>query len=171
MKFFESMGLIRAAEKERGKYYPTEEAVNFSKAKVWNEEEAKHILRELVVNSWFWQSAKQLLNVRNGKCSKDDLIRKLGVDSEASENYLPSLNILIEYLKYVELVKEENGTILYGKFGQEVTTPMEIKVSRDKDIILIELSDGLFAVDIKELESFVKEKGKKLDKEVYRLKR
>jgi hypothetical protein len=170
MKFFESIGLIRAVEKGAGKYYPTEEAVKFSKALVWNEEEAKNILRELVINSWFWQSVKQLLNVRNGKCSKDDLIRKLGVDSGASEKHLPSLNILIEYLKYVELIKEENGTILHGKFGQEVT-PIEIKVPRDKDMVVIELSDGLFAVDIKELESFVREKGKKLDKEVYRLKR
>jgi predicted transcriptional regulator len=31
MKFFESIGLIRTAEKEKGKYYPTEEAVKFSK--------------------------------------------------------------------------------------------------------------------------------------------
>jgi hypothetical protein len=170
IKFFESIGLIRVAEKERGKYYPTEETIRFLKAKVWKEEEAKNILRQLVVNSWFWQNTKQLLNVRNGKCSKDELIRKLGIDSGASEKHLSSLNILIEYLKYVELIKEENGTILYGKFGQEAT-PTEIKVPKDKDMVVIELSDGLFAIDIKELESFVREKGRKLDKEVYRLKR
>jgi hypothetical protein len=171
VKFFESIGLIRAAEKERGKYYPSEEAIKLSKAKVWNAEEAENILRQLIMNSWFWQSTKQLLNVRNGKCSKDDLIRKLGVDSGANKKHLSSLNILIEYLKYVELIKEENGTIQYGKFGQEATTPLEIKVPRDKDMIVIKLSDGLFAVDIKELESFVREKGRKLDEEVYKLKR
>jgi hypothetical protein len=170
MKFFESIGLIRAAEKERGKYYPTEEMVRFSKAIVWSEEEAKNVLRKLLVNSWFWQSTKQLLNVKSGECPKDDLIRKLGFDSGANKKHLSSLNILVEYLRYVELINEENGTILYGKFGQEAA-PMQIKVPIDKDMVVIELSDGLFVVDIKELESFVREKGRKIDKEIYKLKR
>jgi hypothetical protein len=38
-------------------------------------------------------------------------------------------------------------------------------------MVVIELSDGLFVVDIKELESFVREKGRKIDKEIYKLKR
>jgi hypothetical protein len=168
-KFFESIGLIKASEKVKRKYYPTQEAIEFSKAKVWDEEKAKAILRELIKNSWFWKSAKQLLNVRNGKCSKDELIKKLGIDSGADKKHYPSLNVLIEYLMYVDLIGEKNGVISHGKFGREQPLIRKIEVPVNKDMVQIKLSDGLYAVDIKELESFMREKGKKLDEEVYRL--
>jgi len=169
-KFLEELGLIKEAERKPGKYSPTEKTVEFSKAKDWDEEQAKSILRKLVSSSWFWQSTKQLLDIR-GKIPKNDLISKFGVDSGADpKKHFPSLNILVEYLKYVELINEENGTITYGKFGLERIPAPEIKLPESKDTIQIALGDELFAVDIKEFEAFVREKGKKLDHKVYRIK-
>ena len=168
-KFLEDLGLIKEAENQPGKYIPTEPAINFSKTIEWDEEQAKNILRGLILKSWFWEATDQLLKVRN-KVSKDDLIKKLGVDAGADrERHYPSLNVIVEYLKYVGLVEEQNGTITYGKFRPSKAPTLKIVAPEKKDMIQIALGDELYAVNIEELKSFLREKGKKLDKDIYRI--
>ena len=168
-KFFQDLGLIREAEKQRGKYYPTKNAVDFSKIRDWDEDKAKNILRELILKSWFWESTRQLLEVRK-KVSEKELLGKLGIDSGADpKKHLPSLKVIVEYLKYVELICEEDGTITYGKFGLKEKPTQEISLPKDKDMIQIRIEEELFAVDVKELKDFVRKKGKKLNSHIYRL--
>lgn len=169
-KFFEDLGLIKEIEGKPGMYVPTEKAIEFSKVKDWNEEEANNILRGFILNSWFWESANQLLNIRR-TVDKGELINKLGFDSGADhQKHLPSLNVLVEYLKYVELIKEENGKVTYGKFGAEKAPSLQIKPAVGTEMVQIAFKDELFAIDIKELEIFLREKGKKIDRNVYRIK-
>lgn len=168
-KFFCDLGLIKEAEKQRGKYFPTKNAIDFAKIKDWDEDEAKSILRELILKSWFWESTRQLLEVRK-KVSEKELLGKLGIDSRADpEKHLPSLKVIVEYLKYVELIREEDGTITYGKFGLKEKPTQEINIPQDKDMIQIQIGEELFAVDIKELEDFIRKKGKKLNGHIHRL--
>jgi len=168
-KFLRDLGLINEAEKQPGKYYPTEKAIEFSKVRGWDEDKAKSILRELIIKCWFWESTKRLLKERK-KVSEGELLSRLGIDSGADpKKHLPSLKVLLDYLKYVELIREENGTITYGKFGLKQIPTQKIDLPQDKDMIQVRIREELFAVDIKELEDFVLKKGKKLNSHVYRL--
>jgi len=80
-KFFEDLGLIKESEKQRGKYNPTPEAIEFSKMRDWDQEQAKNILRKLILKTWFWESTKQLLIIRQ-KITKDDLVKNLDLTPE-----------------------------------------------------------------------------------------
>ena len=169
-KFFEDLGLIEKTEKGQGKYRPTEKAVEFSKAKDWDEEEAKRILRDIILESWFWQSTNELLSVKGGRVPKEKLINRLGLDSGADRKHTPALKVLLEYLKYVGLIDEEDGIITYGKAVLKQQSASKIEFPEGKDMIQVVIGDELFAIELKEFEMFVREKGRKLDKHIYRVK-
>jgi len=168
-KFLEDLGIINEVENKPGSYIPTPKAINLKNAQNWDEEETISIIRDLVSGSWFWQSARQLLSVHR-KVTKKDLINKLGFDSGADpKKHQPSLEILIKYLQYAGLISEENEEISLGKYGA-IEAQRKIKIPPDKDMIQISIGDDLYAIDIKEFEEFIQSRGKKLDRNVTKIK-
>jgi len=106
-KFFEDLGLIR--REKRGNYLPTELAIKLSHHyKLGEEEKVKLILREIVLNSWFWNSTKELLDFKDS-VTKQELVNKLCSDSGADPHKdALSLNRIIEYMAYSQLLEEED---------------------------------------------------------------
>ena len=76
----------------------------------------------------------------------------------------------MEYLKYVGLIDEEDGIITYGKAVLKQQSTSKIEVPEGKDMIQVIIGDELFAIELKEFEMFVHEKGRKPDKHIYRVK-
>jgi hypothetical protein len=115
-EFFEYVGLIREVEGQRGKYLPTEKAIKLYNALKWKkEEEVKLSLREMLSPLWFWNLTKQVLDVK-GSTTRDEIRTKLGYESDADpKKHKTSLNVLIDYLVYAGLIKEdEDGNLTCG---------------------------------------------------------
>ena len=110
-RFFENLGLIKGAKKNKGKYLPTETAVELYNALKWKKEaKAKSILHKVLVSSWFWSSTKQLLELK-GSATERELLEKLGYDVEADpDQHISALRVLIEYMDFAALIKRENDT-------------------------------------------------------------
>jgi len=112
-KFLESIGLIKVIKGKPGHYLPTEKLIDFQRSLEWGDEaKAKQILRDILKDTWFFNSVNSLLRMKN-KASLEVLVNKLGLDSGAKKGlHDNSLKILIGYLKYVELIREEEGEYL-----------------------------------------------------------
>lgn len=110
-KFLEELGLIAASE-SHGMYVPTKHAIDFIRYKKWGQEDkALEILKELVKASWFWQSAKQVLLMREEGANEREILNKLGADSKADpEKHIAPLRVLIRYLEYIGFIKRDEKT-------------------------------------------------------------
>lgn len=111
-KFLEELGLIASAGSQ-GMYVPTKYALDFQRYKKWGQEDkALDILRELIKSSWFWQSTKQLLLMREDGADEREILNKLGADSKADpeRGHIRSLKILLKYLEYVGFIKRDEKT-------------------------------------------------------------
>jgi hypothetical protein len=110
-KFFENVGIL-AKVQGKGRYKPTEEAIDIYRDLVWKKEtDVKLKVRALVLRSWFWETTKNLLTIR-GKIPEEDLIQQLGREAGAEPRiHTPSLRILISYIKFAGLLVEQDGQI------------------------------------------------------------
>lgn len=107
--FMTSLGLLERS-KERGKHIPTEICLDLANTIKWKDEnEVKSILRSILVNTWFYKSAKNVLEVQKS-ADIETLIKKIGKDANADpKKHYKSLKILIEYLKFAGLIEEKDG--------------------------------------------------------------
>ena len=114
-KFFESIGFISKVDGSQGKYIPTPKALAIQKELTWKREaNAKERLAELLLGSWFWESAKKILSMK-GQVSESELIDQFGYDSGADPTkHRSSLGVLVEYLRYADLIIAQNGLIALG---------------------------------------------------------
>lgn len=115
-KFLEEIGLLE--RRGLGLYVPTQTAIDFYNSIEWRDDnKAKDILRNLIEKSWIWETTKQHLLINNGKSSIEDLIRRLGSDCQADMKlHRLCFNSIIEYLTYVNLVREDiDGTIIINE--------------------------------------------------------
>jgi len=114
-KFFEHIGFISKVKGARGKYLPTQEAIDLCNDRDWNKEaNVKSRLTKLLNKTWFGQSVKDLLTIKK-KINEDELLEHLGYESKADpKKRMSSLKIIIEYLKYSEIIKQHEGTFILG---------------------------------------------------------
>jgi hypothetical protein len=133
-EFFENLGLIKEVEKQRGRYIPTDITLELNNELKWNKtEEAKTTLKKLLSTSWFWNSTKQLLEVKQS-VTRTELQEKLGYDSGADpKKHLPALNVIMEYLIYVGLIKEQDDKLTFGEVEIPSTKPKE-KIELERTI-------------------------------------
>ncbi|WP_456330531.1 hypothetical protein [Archaeoglobus sp.] len=132
--FMMSLGLLEKA-KEKGKhgyYIPTKVCLDLSNAIKWNEEdEAKSILRDILIDSWFYNSVKKVLEVQK-LADEETLTKRIGKDAHADpEKHYNSLKILIEYLKFAELIKEENGKYFLAETKDVIEKSSEENLERE----------------------------------------
>ena len=133
--FMMSLGLLERA-KEKGKhgyYIPTKMCLDLANAIRWNEEnEIKSILRSALINSWFYNSVKKVLEVQKF-ADIEILTKRVGKDAHADpEKHYNSLKILIEYLKFTELIGEEDGKYFLAAETKDVTEkPSGEKIQRE----------------------------------------
>jgi len=116
--FFKEIGIINEVEKQRGAYIPTEPAVRLNTALRWKRDsEIESILSELLRDAWFWNFAKQLLELKE-KASRAELKEKLGFESNADpKKHNVSLNVLIDYMLKAGLIIEREGNITLKNKG------------------------------------------------------
>jgi hypothetical protein len=132
-KFFEETGFIQKVEGERGKYIPTLNAIDIIENLNWDkEEEAKKILRNLLMKTWFWSLVNNLLLVQNHR-SEDEIIKNLGQEVGADpKKHIAALKILVEYLYYSELLKQDNGMYMINEIPMEREINIKKTSTQDK---------------------------------------
>ena len=106
--FFVDVGFIKKVEKERGKFLPSNELIEFKNKSTWNLDEAKEYLKPLVESSWFGELAKKILDIK-GSVSQVDLIKSFGSESGAEKDQELNLKRLIEYLEYFNVIKKDDS--------------------------------------------------------------
>lgn len=146
VKFFEHMGLLKKVEGLPGKHVPTPEAISIRRDLDWNKESnVKNTLASLLLTSWFWLAARDLLAIR-AKTSEDELIQHLGREAGADpKKHSPALKTIVSYLKFAGLlVQQEDGMLALntevgsveggltdkGEPGKMITPPPREQVSR-----------------------------------------
>lgn len=146
-KFLENIGLIRKVEGERGKYLPEDVTIRLYNALKWNkEEEIRSILRELLLSLWFWDFTKQLLD-HKGTRTRTELRDKLGYESGADpKKHNSALNVLIDYLIYAGLIKEEDGNLAHSE--PEATPPKEKKVKEKEEKLVVTSAQPLLVLGV-----------------------
>jgi len=144
-KFLEEIGLIESTN-THGKYIPSKQALDYQRFTKWDQDEkALAILKELVKNSWFWKSAKQILLMQEDGIEEIEILNKLGVDSKADrEKHMGSLKLLLDYLEYVELITRDEKTNKI-KMSLELSPP-------ESSSTLIESENQINNVEINESE-------------------
>ncbi len=148
LKFFESIKLLTKVNKPSG-YKPSKELIDFINNLNWNkEEEAKEILRQRLLETWFGDLAVRLLRVKD--ISIDDLTAELGKESMADPNKdKKKVTRLINWLKYADILEiDENNKVKIKKveISQLPTTEVEkqqirpVRKEESKTAININLS-------------------------------
>lgn len=129
-KFFENMGFIKNIDRSKGTYIPQDITLRLYNALKWDKkEEVAQILKEVLVNSWFWESAKQLIELK-GSVSKKELRDKIGFDSSADpKKHGYALSVLIDYLVYAGILKDEDGKISFCKLSNEPKIEQQSAIS------------------------------------------
>jgi hypothetical protein len=94
-----------------GFYVPSEEAVRFARESAWDETNAKSHLRRIVLNTWYGQVTVQNFATRV-TLSRDDLRRVLGIKCGASESDARALNVIIDFLDYLDITTEGDDHVL-----------------------------------------------------------
>jgi len=129
-KFFEYLGLIVSVKGKAGQYLPTKDLLDYQKQVDWGQEEdSKKILQNLLIDTWFYESVKNVLLMKK-KASIGELIQKLGLESGADpKTHNSSLKILVEYLKFANLINEDSGEFYLPKnveIHDEIKNPVSI---------------------------------------------
>ncbi len=121
-KFFENFGILNKVQGQ-GRYKPTEEAIDIYRDLIWKkEQDARSKIRALVERSWFWETTKNILTIR-GKIAEDDLIQQLGREAGADPRiHTPSLRVLVSYIKFADLLVEQDGVLALSN-GPALLTP------------------------------------------------
>ncbi len=172
LNFFESIKLLNKGDK-RGKYLPSKKLIEFINNLIWNREsEAKNILKEILLETWFGNLTKQLLNIK--EISLDDLISQLGKESFADpKKDKRTIERLIEWLKYAEIIEvDKNNKVKLKEILEPIKnvkeTPTEIikeeklNYKRRKEIsinisFLIEINSQTNKEEIKKIIKTIKE--------------
>lgn len=176
-KFLENLGLIIRAEKNKGKYLPTNTAVELYNALKWKKEaKAKSILYKVLVSSWFFASTKQLLELK-GSATERELLEKLGYDVEADpEKHINALKVLIEYMTFAALINCDNDTFTLLETPSEEEELLEAKdkespplkpkeVKYPPMLIGIMITPGMGEEDIRKAVRIILEEVRRIDEE------
>lgn len=104
LTFLESINIIN--KEKWGKYLPNQEAIEFvNNLNLGNEKEAKKILRNILINTWFGKLAFKLLNIKK-ECDINTFISELGKESAADpKKDKKAVKKLVEWLKYAEIIE------------------------------------------------------------------
>ena len=123
-KFFESLSLL--TRHGGGKYIPTPLAIELYNQIKWeNEPEIKRLLSQAVRGSWFYDSAKSVFEVNN-QLTEDELIKKLGLFCGADpEKHTRPLRIIIDYLRYIDTIEENDGKLSFVDGGKTTSTSVQ----------------------------------------------
>lgn len=108
-KFFENIGLIKSVEKQRGKFLPSNEVIEFKNKSTWDLEDAKKHVKPLIESSWFGKLTKKMLDLKES-VTETELISSFGKEVGAEEDQEVNLKRLVEYLEFFNVIeKDESG--------------------------------------------------------------
>jgi len=129
LKFLESVNILKQRDK-RGEYLPSQEIIDFVNKLNWGKEaEAKIVLRQLLLNTWFGNLTVKLLNVK--EVSVDELIAELGKEAMADpKRDKKSVTRLIEWLKYADILEiDENNKV---KLKEAIQLPTTVEAEKQQ---------------------------------------
>jgi hypothetical protein len=111
VRFMRSVGLL--AVTERGKYIPTQDAIQFINAKSVSDDRAKPILAALISKSWFADIAQSLFRTQP-IMSEDQFLGELALAAQTDKTKeQEALRTILEYLVYAGMVvRDERGLSL-----------------------------------------------------------
>lgn len=167
LKFWKDIGFLVS---DNSGYVPSQALINFNQKIQWEPDSAWKAFHDAVKGTWFLNEITVKFQLKP-KISSEELIKSLGMASgiqSKDAGTVRSLQLLIQLLELSKIIDKDsdgNYTLKHDNF----TKPKEITVDASKDLIQIKIKDKLYAVDIKELEDFVVEKGKKLDGNIQRV--
>jgi len=127
LRYFESLGLVKKGK--NGKYYVDAKVIEFvDNINRKKESEAKNLLRDIIKESWFGSLTIKIIKIRE-KIKKDELLSELGKEASAHPTKdKKSIERLIEWMKYVELINIDENQNITLKIPQEI---METKEQRE----------------------------------------
>ncbi|NVM29190.1 MAG: DUF5343 domain-containing protein [Candidatus Helarchaeota archaeon] len=123
-KFLESIGFI---QRVGAGYKPTDLSIEFNKNVKWDEEESKKTLRKILQDVWFVDLVLKKLEIQNER--EEELIKSLGLESNADSSQLKSLELLIQITEFSGFIEKTRETNLY-----KIKKPSEVvgKFHKDK---------------------------------------
>ncbi len=144
LNFLESINILKQGDK-RGEYLPSQEIIEFVDNLNWGKEaEAKIVLRQLLINTWFGDLTVKLLNVK--EVSVDELIAELGKEATADpKRDKKGVTRLVEWLKYADILEiDENNEV---RFKEAIQLPPAVKVEK-QEIKSITEKESKIAINI-----------------------
>jgi len=169
LKFWKSVGLL---DKKGGDYAPTEKAVEFARRREWKDDAgAWAVFRSAVGHSWFMEHAATFFRMKEN-ATEENLVVSLGSVSgiaQGDKATIGSLKSVVRLLELCGMITKSNENSY--RANREAIEGLETKVEipDDKHLVQVIIGEEMFAVDAKELQAFVKEKGHRVDKRVQRI--
>ncbi len=101
--FYMDVGLIERESK--GRYKPTEHVIDFAREHSFDAEKAGKRLASVLKQTWFYQE------VAREPSTRDQLVRLLARAADTDKDREAQLSMLLDWLAYAGLTREENGVI------------------------------------------------------------
>lgn len=167
--FWKAIGLL---ERKDGGNVPTQVCIAFcSKLLYKAEAEAWEILKTQIKDTWFIKHVLTMFSVSKS-VPREEFVNSLGQAvalATKDESTIRSLERLTEILTTVGIIRvdENTGVVTLGTPPREKLEAIEVPAG--VHLIQVLIGNERYAVDVKELEAFVKEKGKKLDSKEYKI--
>ncbi|MGY1640666.1 hypothetical protein ACI782_05965 [Geodermatophilus sp. SYSU D00703] len=124
----------------RGEYAATEALLNYRRRAALNADDprAKQALRESMTEAWFWTPIKNQLQF--GGAEEADVLHNLMLEAGATPEHKSQLKNLVEWVKWVGLIRDEGERLVLVGDGGEAEPRMED--SEDKATLGEQASNG-----------------------------
>lgn len=109
--FFYKIGLLT---RDKYKYKPTPELLNFCNELEWSPENAGEFLREGIQKTWFGDHVIKLFQMNN-ELTKDQIVTSLGKFAQADSYHNPSILKLVDLLLYSKIIELDESSNSYKK--------------------------------------------------------
>ncbi|MDA0525799.1 hypothetical protein [Methanococcoides alaskense] len=125
LKFFESIGLIKSP---KNSYYElTEVGYNFADKLMYDRtDEAKQILKKILVDSWFYKKAETYLAI-NDSASFKDMVHEFAHAAKAEiPKHQRNLKILVDYLVFANLLTSTDDDMVTLSNGFDISEKTDV---------------------------------------------
>jgi hypothetical protein len=105
--FLADIGLLL---KNNGGYLPSREAIEFSRANEWGDEQAGHKLAPRIRDAWFGKAILRSLSF-SSTMEEDTALRQLAQEASATPEYRSQVALLLSYMETAGLIERDGSQV------------------------------------------------------------
>lgn len=124
---------VELVTREKYKYTPKQEIVDFCSRLTFKDPNAGVVLREKILETWFGDYIVKLFEIRS-ESTKEDLIKNIGIYAQADQYHKPALGRILDYLVFVRILDFDEATEKYKLVEFDLSQKIPTEIVREREI-------------------------------------